>query len=167
VTLNSIAAEDGHVKQNGSVNPYPNVGDNSANLALQAFLSFDISGIPTGATIVSASLFIGTGDKLGDPYGSLGCLRVYEHDYGTLDAGDFFTMSPLGALCQFCSSGEQSSPCNFDAFGINALQAKVNAGASRFQVRLQFNEKYTDGDGVVDCLRVGEGKPTLTITYTH
>jgi hypothetical protein len=62
---------------------------------------------------------------------------------------------------------EQSSPCNFAAFGVEALQAKVNAGTSRFQVRLQFNERYTDGDGVIDCLRVGDGKPTLTITYTH
>ncbi len=164
VTLYSVAAEDGHVKQDGAVNPYPNVGDNSANLALQAFLSFDISGIPAGATITSVSLFIGTGDKLGDPYGSLGCLRVYEHAYGTLDSGDFFTGSPLGALCRFCLSGEQSNPCAFAADGIGVLQAKVNARASRFQVRLQFNERYTDGDAVIDAVRLGDTR--LTITYT-
>jgi len=165
--INAIAAEDGHVRQDGYLNPYPNVGDSNANVALQAFLSFDISEIPTGATVESASLFIGTGDKLSDPYGSLGCLRVYEHAYGILDSDDFFTGSPLGALCRFCSPAEQSSPCNFEPYGINALQAKVSDGASRFQVRLQFNERYTDGDGLADAVRVGEAEPTLSVTYTY
>ena len=42
VTLYSSSAEDGHVRGDGTTNPYPNVGDTSTNVAMQAFLSFYI-----------------------------------------------------------------------------------------------------------------------------
>jgi len=86
VTLFSIAAEDGQVMQDGSTNIYPNVGDRGTDEAIQAFLSFDISGIPAGATIKSASLDLSTGDELGDPFGGLGLMRVYNDQYGNLGA---------------------------------------------------------------------------------
>ena len=45
---------------------------------------------------------------------------------------------------------------------ISRVQSRVNAGASRFQVRLQF-EKQTDWNGKVDALRVTN--PELVVTY--
>ncbi|MCJ7655968.1 MAG: hypothetical protein MUO97_11870, partial [Dehalococcoidia bacterium] len=161
VTLFSVAAEDGHVKQSGGTNPYPNVGDDTSDEALQAFLSFDISGIPVGAVIKSASLDLTTGDVLGDPFAGLGWMRVYNHQYGSLGPEDFTADFPIGAMYTY--SSKPVAP--FSSSGlVDALQARVNAGAPRFQVRIQFRE-YTDGDGIVDALRLGEGQPKLVITY--
>jgi len=162
VTLFSIAAEDGQVMQDGSTNIYPNVGDRGTDEAIQAFLSFDISGIPAGATIKSASLDLSTGDMIGDPFAGLGLMRVYNDQYGNLGAEDFTPLFQTGAIYTYGSWPVE--PFSFSAHGISKLQAQVNAGAPRFQVRLQF-QKYTDGDGQVDCLRLGEGHPKLVVTY--
>ncbi len=161
VTLYSVAAEDGHVNQDGGTNPYPNVGDGSTNKALQAFLSFNISGIPAGAVIKSASLDLTTGDVLGDPFAGLGWMRVYNHQYGILGPEDFTPGFPTGAIYTY--SSKPVAP--FASSGlVSALQARVNAGASRFQVRLQF-QTYTDGDNQSDALRLGEEQPKLIIIY--
>ncbi len=164
VTLFSIADEDGQVMQDGSTNINPNVGDRGTDEAIQAFLSFDISGIPVGATIKSASLDLSTGDELGDPFGGLGLMRVYNDQYGNLGADDFTPGFPTGAMYTYSSPpvAPFTSPGD-SATMVSWIQAQVNAGASRFQVRLQF-QKYTDGDGQVDCLRLGEDTK-LVVTY--
>jgi len=161
VTLFSAAAEDGHVEQGDGTNPYPNVGDNSANKALQAFLSFNISGIPAGATIKSASLDLNTGDVLGNPFAGLGWMRVYNHQYSAVGVEDFTPGFPTGAIYTF--SAKPVAAITSTGL-VSALQSKVSAGATRFQLRLQFKE-YTDGDAQADALRLGEGKPKLVITY--
>jgi len=161
VTLFSIEGEDGHVNQGGGTSAYPNVGDNSAGQALQAFLSFDTSGIPCGATVTSASLDLSTGDMLGDPFGGLGWMRVYSDPYGSLDGGDFTPGFPMGAIYTYNS--RPVAP--FTSSGLtSAVQAVTCAMVPRFRVRIQF-QSYTDGDPEVDCLRLGEGKPKLVITY--
>lgn len=165
VPLFSIVGEDGYVMQDGSTNINPNVGDRGTDEAIQAFLSFDISGIPAGATIKSASLDLSTGDELGDPFDGLGLMRVYNDQYGNLGAEDFTPGFPTGAMytygsrpmAPFVSPGDSATMVSW-------IQAQVNAGALRFQVRLQF-QKYTDGDGQVDCLRLGEGHPKLVVIY--
>jgi len=58
VTLHSIPGEDGNIRQ-GAPDPFTNeilVGDDQHNKAWQAFLSFDISGIPASSTILSRLL---------------------------------------------------------------------------------------------------------------
>jgi len=160
VTLFSIVDENGQVMQDGSTNPYPNVGDRGTNEAIQAFLSFDISGIPAGATIKSASLDLSTGDIIGDPFAGLDWMRVYNDQYGNLGAEDFTPEFLAGAIYTYAS--QPVAPFSFSAFGISKLQTRVDAGAPRFQVRIQF-QKYTDGDGQVDCLRFGETQ--LVVTY--
>ena len=161
VTLFSLSGEDGHVKQGGGTSSYPNVGDNSAGGALQAFLSFDMSGIPFGSTIKSVSLDLSTGDELGDPFAGLGWMRVYNDLYGSLDSGDFTPGFPTGAIFTYAS--RPVAP--FSSSGLtSAVQGRVGALVPRFQVRLQF-QTYTDVDGQVDCLRLGSGNPKLVITY--
>jgi len=159
VTLFSEAAEDGHVRQVGGTNPYPNLGDDSTNQALQAFLSFNISGIPVGAVIKSASLDVSTGDVLGDPFAGLAWMRVYNDQYGSLGSEDFTPGFPTGAIYTYFS--KPVTPFTSPSL-VNALQTRVNAGAPRFQVRLQFQD-YTDGDNVADALRLGQ--TALVITY--
>ncbi|OGO59492.1 MAG: hypothetical protein A2025_01745 [Chloroflexi bacterium RBG_19FT_COMBO_47_15] len=159
VTLYSSSAEDGHVRGDGTTNPYPNVGDTSTNVAMQAFLSFDISGIPASATIKSASLDVSSGDMLGDPFGKLGWMRVYNHQYGTLGSEDFTPDFPTGAMYTYSSKPVASFT---SSTLVSALQTRVSAATPRFQVRLQFLSP-TNSDGISDCLRLGSA--VLVVTY--
>lgn len=161
VTLTSVSAEDGYAASDGSTNPNPDVGDNNANSSLQAFLSFDISGIAANAIITEVKVSLGDGhDVLGNPFGNLHCLYAYQQDFGSLDGGDYFSGSPSGPLENWCSVGALTSVEVMANFKI-ALQTKV--GNPRFQFRLQFSDLASNGDGVADAVRLGS--PKLIVTY--
>jgi hypothetical protein len=163
LTLRSIDAEDGHVRSDGTINPYPNVGDTSGNLGAQAFLSFDISGIPAGSTILDVVVNFSDYDTLGDPFGSSlgdGCLRAYPHDYGTLGPEDYFAGWPTGAIIRWCSTGELDTPTSDPDV---AWALKKRLGSKRFQLRLQFKPPGTDKDRVMDVVQFGTVK--LKVAY--
>ena len=137
-----------------------NVGDTESNVSSQGFLSFDISAIPTGATITEVKVDFSDYDTLGSPFG-LGCLRMYQQNYGTLDGGDYVGGSALGALSRWCNTGEVSAVAVDDDLKA-VIQALV--GSSRARFRVQFNEMNTNNNGVGDMVRFGNIK--LIITYT-
>ena len=142
-----------------------NVGDDEANRSRQGFITFNLGSIPASGTISEVKLDIGTGsDQLGNPFGALGCLRVYQQNYGTLDASDFVSGSALGALWRFCSTADLASATaqKADASGNSAVQGRLAAGT--FQIRVQFNETITNNNGIADMHRIGT--PKLTVVYT-
>ncbi|HEX75243.1 MAG TPA: hypothetical protein G4O12_01530 [Dehalococcoidia bacterium] len=161
VELFSVAAEDGHVKKNGETGPDPNVGDTPSNVAMQAFLSFDISMIPTGATIKSASLDLTTGDIFGSPFTRLGWMQVFSDQYGSLDSDDFVIAPGYGAIDTTRVRPTQPISC---ARLVSAIQTQVDDLSSRFQVRVQF-ERYSFNNREADYLALGAGKPRLVIEY--
>ncbi|HET6846233.1 MAG TPA: NBR1-Ig-like domain-containing protein [Anaerolineales bacterium] len=163
VDLHTVAAEDGHVLSTGGVLGPPNVGDSPENAGREAFLSFDISGIPSNATITKVVTDFRDYDIVGDPFvlGNDGCVRAYVQDYGTLDAADFFNADPTGAVARWCSTAELDAASE-QADMKTALQGKL--GSSRFQVRIQFRPPLTNNDGVGDVIRLGDVK--LVVTYT-
>ncbi len=167
VVLPSVATlsptSRGQVRSGGDVRTgVSNCGDTTGNEGLQAFVTYDLSGIPAGSTIVEATLQWPSYDTLGTPFADLGCMRVYLDDYGTLDAGDYTPPPVLGAVGRYCSLGEianaDSMPLS-DAVN-NIIHAR--AGSMSIQFRLQFNERETDGDGVSDAFR---GQPQLVVSY--
>jgi len=161
-TLNAISDEGGSVRSDGDVRAgLENVGDIHPDIGSQVFLSFDISGIPANATITEAKMDVSDYDILGDPFGSLGCLRGYPQAYGALDSGDYVTSHPLGADLRWCSTSDLNSVQVSDDLKDDVQN---NLGASRFQLRLQFNEHESDGDNVEDMVRFGS--PQLLISYT-
>lgn len=161
ITANYVSSEGGSVRSDGTVKAsLYNVGDLTDNGSSQVFASFDISGIPAGATITQVKANFSDFDQLDDPFAGLGCLRAYVQDYGNMDAGDFTGGSPLGAIGRWCSAAELQTVSAFDEFK-SALQSSV--GNSRFKIRLQFNDKTSDNDGVGDMVRFGTLK--LEITY--
>lgn len=101
----------------------------------------------------------------GEPFDDLGCLRAYAHNYGTLDGGDYFTGSPLGALGRWCSQDQVDTPGGGLTTGFkDALQDRV--GQDRFQIRLQFNDRATDNDGNNDLVRWSTSAlPVLIVEY--
>jgi hypothetical protein len=165
VTLKPNVDESGYVRDTGQMTPkYMYVGDDANNISLQAFMSFDISGIPAGGIISSVVVDFSDHDTIyGDPFSSLGCLRAYPHDYGTLDGGDYFTGSPLGAVIRYCLASEIVA--GSDPNVAIALQAKV--GSSRFQMRLQFNDSETNNDLHNDLVCwTSAHLPELVVTYS-
>jgi hypothetical protein len=161
VVLSNLTGEDGFVRTDGTINGNPNTGDLDDNQTAEAFVSFDMSGIPSGATITKVVVDFSDYDTLGNPWTiSDGCLRAYAHNYGTLDAGDFFVGDPLGAVVQWCGPAVLNS--TFEADGMkSAVQARV--GTSRFQLRVQFRSPTTNSNGVADMIRFGDVK--ITVTY--
>jgi hypothetical protein len=156
-----VASESGSVRSDGSVLAPKNVGDTESNVSSQGFLSFDISGIPSGATITEVKVDFSDYDTLGSPFG-LGCLRMYQQNYGSLDGGDYVGGSPLGTLSRWCNTGEVSAVAVDDDLKA-VIQALV--GGSRVRFRVQFNEMNTDNNGLGDMVRFGNIK--LIITYTQ
>ena len=130
-----------------------NAGDTGNDVGLQGFVTFDVSGIPDGATIKSARLVTISHDVLGDPFGSLGCVRAFVHNYGNVSYSDFTPAGAVGAVVRFCSEAE---------LGTNSIQLMNSAGnagiqsalaSDDFQIRLQFKDMHSDGDGVADVFR--------------
>ncbi|GAB1469271.1 hypothetical protein MASR2M66_01470 [Chloroflexota bacterium] len=151
--LTTISSEDGYVSSSGATNPNPNVGDNSSNEALQAFVSFDMSLIPAGANIIKVEVDFSDYDMLGSPFSlSDGCLRAYSQNFGTLDAGDYFVGSPSSAYIRWCGAGELSSQFE-DADMKTLVQSAV--GSSRLQLRLQFKAPNPSVNGTADAVRFG------------
>jgi hypothetical protein len=161
VTLRSIDSEDGTVYNTGQVfGTTPSVGDNVRDGAIRGFLSYDISAIPPGASIVKAILDLTTATQQGDPSReALGSFEVYNYQYGTLDGGDF------GGGPATLVRGGRFTPDNLFAIDVkDSVQAQVNVGQTLYQLRLQFS-RLTNNDGVLDLVGF-DARPTLAIEYT-
>ncbi|MBS1249125.1 MAG: hypothetical protein MAG431_00698 [Chloroflexi bacterium] len=160
VTINY--SDRGQVDAAGNIANPNNAGDRASDDGLQGFITFDVSGIPDSATITSARLETISYDTLGDPFFSLGAVRAYVHNYGTVDAGDYTAPGVTGAIVRFSNEDElnDANVQELNSLGITGIE---NALASnQFQIRLQFKSKETDGDGVDDVLRA---KFRLVVTY--
>jgi hypothetical protein len=163
LTVNPVPAESGSVRSDGSVQPgLLNVGDLATNVGAQVFLSFDISSIPTGATIKNVDIDITHGHTvLGTPFTTLGCLYFYSHNYGTLDAGDFVLAPPPGGLIRLCNVSDLTLVISGDKDFTNTVQSRV--GTTRYQIRLQFSNIVSDMNAIDDMVRLGT--VSLTINY--
>jgi len=163
VAITNNGGQGGSVRSDGTVLAnVPNVGDTETNITSEAFFSFNISSIPSGSTINSVIANFSNYDMLGNPFGlSDGCARAYAQSYGSLNAGDFYTGDPLGAIARWCSTSDLNNVINQPDM-LPALQASV--GSSRFQLRVQFRVPTTNGNGVADMIRFGA--VSLKINYT-
>ncbi|MBM4445773.1 MAG: hypothetical protein FJ023_00230 [Chloroflexi bacterium] len=163
VILYSIAAEDGQVRRDGYVSQEPDVGDTKSGTAIQAFLSFDISMIPEGATIKSAALDITAAYSLGEPFSKLGMLFVYDCQYQTLGATDF-VIGPVPGALQTIPNPPSQPIASYTL--TTAVQKRVDAGSPRFQLRFQF-EKPQFYNSQADYLDLGGGRSRLIIEYQY
>ena len=161
VEVNAIAAESGHVGRDGRVGMETLVGDTINVVALQAFLSFDISMIPKDSKISSAFLDLTTGDVSGSPFTLLGRLYVYSCHYTKLTKSDYAISISPGTI--YTTPGMFTAPITSSAL-VKELQAAIDAGSSRFQVRFQF-KKQSFNNHEADTVGFIEAKPTLIVKY--
>ncbi len=162
-TVTILLASRGQVEDGLEVRTNANnAGDTSHDVGLQGFVTFNVSGIPNGSTIISAKLAPVSFDTLGDPFGSLGCLRAYVHNYGTVGFEDFKPAGVTGAIVSFCNEAElnNSSKQAMNTLGISGIQDALVS--NKFQIRLQFKDMHSDVDGIADVFR---GKFKIIVTY--
>jgi Ig-like domain from next to BRCA1 gene len=160
--LTNISGESGQVRSNGSVLGPTNAGDLTDGTVAEAFVSFDMTSIPAGANVTKVVVDFGTGhDILGNPWSlGIGCLHAYTQNYGSLDAGDFTSGDPTGAVTKWCGDAELNSV--FESTDMKGVVQNA-VGHSRLQLRLQFRAPTTNSDGIADTIRLGPVK--LTVTY--
>jgi len=145
-TLYSIAAEDGTVRKDKVVHDEVMVGQNELQIPMQGFLSFDISAIPRDAIIKGVDLDASKSFVVNSPFPWQGALNMYNQQYGSsLRPSDYMIIVPAGYLYSwnynFVATMMPSIPFTSPDFVIT-LQKQLDAGSSRYQIRLQFEKYY-------------------------
>jgi hypothetical protein len=146
----SEAALDGYVI--GGQAPYNALDIRVGNIATatgervyRGFMSFDLSGIPAGANILSAQLRFWQGQLVGDPYGKLGTLLMKHVDFdGSLDTTDFDGPELGSAILATHTSPDEWYDVTSGTIA-TWIRDDLAASRARFQVRLQFSPETDDG----------------------
>ncbi len=177
VTIRSDGGLDGYVVNDGSVNTTERiiVGNGSiitptGELAARGFLSFDLSAIPQGAVIQSASLRFYQEKVEGNPYGKLGSFVIEHVAYGDALTADAFIAPTIASMTPSQQPSEGAVYDLGDSLIASWVQTALDMG--RFQLRLRFTSE-TDGDGAEDWIAITPGgsfvgsthAPQLTVTY--
>ncbi|MFC2008810.1 hypothetical protein ACFLUT_02010 [Chloroflexota bacterium] len=163
--LEVVLSKSGYVRDtNVEWDEYIYVGDDTNDIGIQAFITFDMSELPEDAMITSVDVDFSDHDTTyGDPFGDLGCLRAYIDDFGTLDGGDYHTGRTSGTLSTWCDIAELETVDDDDDY-VDALEDRL--GDHYFQIRLQFRDEETDGDGNNDMVRwTSSHLPVLIVDY--
>ncbi len=162
VTLVPKVGESGTIRSDAGPWPDYTAGESNADISrsCEAFLSYDITGIPTNATINEVKFDFTAYTITGNPFGGLGVLHAYATDYGlTLEPGDFVVGFPPGKIADWSSAEALNTIESSPELKTN-LQSKL--GTSRLQLRLQFSG--SNGDAIKD--RITFTNPNLIVTYT-
>lgn len=153
------------------------VGDQTDQLGpaqgIRAFVSFDVTGIPVGATVQHATLTIVQRNVASLPYLTLGTVLVDEVVYGgVLDSGAYDRSFPsnqgLGPISTDAVLGAKSLDVTA------AVQEDLTASRAHAQFRLRFDVE-TDSDSESDQAQfwstgsatTPSDGPVLVVTYVH
>jgi len=145
ITIKQVRPESGTVSSTGDKDTTRyRAGDDEKNLTYRAFFSFDIFGL-NKTNVRQAKLKFGPGTITGDPFYSLGGLRLWKENYGqglpdyNITGDNFYS---AGALLT-------SSPNEIDV--TNEIKNLIAAGASRLQFEALFY-KASNGNNSIDYI---------------
>lgn len=147
VVAPSVPAASGSVQSTGSssVNTAVSPGDNGLDHGSRGHVVYDLSALPAGATILSATLHIEQSNSVGSPFPAFGVVVVdhvsalsYSSDVLALDVGvlatdDMMTMRTLDVTSE--------------------VAADLAASRTTSQFRLRFNGLETNNDQMQDVVR--------------
>ena len=138
-----------------------------ASVGFRQFYSFDISAIPSGSTIVSATVRLHQGGTAGSPYGLLGNVLLDHVDYGAvLEAADYAVpaLSTPGTL-------STNTTLEYKQLAVTAqVQADITASRTRSQFRLRFSTADFSNNGLSDHVEFTDAEapgnnPVLIVRY--
>jgi type 1 fimbria pilin len=82
--LPSVANQDGYIYSDGVIKATQQsllVGDYNDNTGIRGFLSFDLTSVPDGSEITTATVFVYKGRVFNTPYETLGSVSLARADY--------------------------------------------------------------------------------------
>lgn len=179
LTIQSSGGLDGFAKSTDEASTQSGmiVGDIDtpalSNIGCRGLLSFELSLLPAGVTIVEASLDVYHVSTAGSPFGNHGVVVAFHADYGgSITGADYnCTLLPAGAVVV----SQSVVPGHRIVDVTNAVRDDYASGRARTQFRLEFNILDTDADLIQDFVTFEDGDnfygtgnvPLLTITYEH
>jgi hypothetical protein len=142
IAIKQVRPESGTVSSTGDKDTTRyRAGDDEKNLTYRAFFSFDIFGL-NKTNVRQAKLKFGPGTITGNPFNSLGGLRLWKVDYGqglpdfNITGSNFYT---AGALLK-------ASPNEIDV--TSEIRDLVAAGADRLQLEALFDKKSNSNNSI-------------------
>lgn len=149
MTLSSLASLDGFQSSNGGGNAGLDIrAGRNVFLATRGFVSFDITGIPEGATITTATLRLYQAKTEGDPYGAGGSLKVDHLNYGSsLENADYAAASLISNIATLTTNSTVEWK---NAILTNEVKNDLSAGRTKSQFRIHFTTEVTGGDNTGD-----------------
>lgn len=133
------ASNVGQVDASGNMASAAHVGANSG-VGVQGFVSFNISAIPSDATIEEVQVDFSSFDTVGNPFASMGCLQAFAGSYFPLDASDY-NASGSGPDMEWCSTDELGTVLVVDEVA-ERLQDTLGS-ASTLEYQLKFSGSPT------------------------
>jgi hypothetical protein len=137
-------------------------GDQSDNSDSCGFASFQISDIPKGSVVTSATLAIFEIQAIGNPSGNLGHLQAQKVSYTSFDKKSAYnpSSSTVVEISPNDTAGAKSAAVT------SMVADDVSRGAANSQFRFCF-PKRSNLDGIADFVQIASAndKPSLTITY--
>ncbi len=189
VTFSSIGAEDGYVQESNETSNVGGTkwsatltsssalrtGDDNNDVQLKAFVSFDTSSIPDGATIVSATLKLRRGSKSGgDPFPTHGAL--YADIKGGTGFGGAAALAPsdFEAVADATQVATMSTAANNGDWSTGAINStgltKINkTGKTQFRVYFSLDDNDDDGKDYIGWYSAERTdpaeRPVLEVVY--
>jgi len=177
----SIAEEDGTIQGNNVSFDQVMVGQNALQQPMQAFLSFDISSIPSNAIIKTVQLDLTKAQIINHPFPWLGSLYIYNKQYGfRLDQNGnqiYLQSTPLFTWSYNFAATQMPETYFTSPDMVIAVQKQVDTRSNRLELRLQFEKsyyyptanysdnKYQWSSKDANYIDIGSGNPRLIITY--
>ena len=151
--LNIVPNESGSLVKSGANYAQSSIvcaGDNPANQASRAFLSFDLTTLPPVAVVNEAVLDLTGYSTMGNPtyssttWGNMGALEIYQYQYGSsgsLGRIAYEASSPMVGslkLIDLQSGAPLLVDVTLDDLGENIVQKLMSSAQGRCQFRLGF-----------------------------